>query len=78
MPGMTTFETIVRNYIKKTGKKVRYRVAPVFNGSDKVAQGVQMQGYSVEDHGKSVSFNVFIYNVQDDVKINYADGTSKN
>ena len=47
---------------------------PVFEGSDLVARGVEMEGYSVEDQGESVSFHIFAYNVQPGVEIDYATG----
>ena len=54
-----------------------YRVTPVFEGNNLVASGVQMEAYSVEDHGKGVCFNVYVYNVQPGVIINYANGESE-
>ena len=53
-----------------------YRVTPVYEGDNLVAHGVLMEGYSVEDSGTGVCFNVFCYNVQPYIKIDYADGTS--
>jgi DNA-entry nuclease len=60
----------------KTDNHVMYRVAPVFKGNNLVASGVQMEGYSVEDKGKEISFNVYAYNVQPNIKIDYATGDS--
>ena len=74
--GMLPFENMVADYIKETGSHVMYRVSPVFNGDDLVAQGVQMEAYSVEDDGDGICFNVFCYNVQPGVTIDYADGTN--
>ena len=74
--GMLPFENMVADYIKETGSHVMYRVTPVFNGDDLVAQGVQMEAYSVEDDGDGICFNVFCYNVQPGVTIDYADGTN--
>ena len=54
-----------------------YRVTPVFKGSNLVASGVQIEAYSVEDNGDGICFNVYCYNSQPGVKINYTDGTSK-
>ena len=36
-----------------------------------------MEGLSIEDNGKGIKFNIYVYNVQDGVTINYKDGTSK-
>ena len=74
--GMLPFENMVADYIKETGSHVMYRVTPIFNGDDLVAQGVQMEAYSVEDDGDGICFNVFCYNVQPGVTIDYADGTN--
>lgn len=74
--GMLPFENQVADYVKSTNNHVMYRVTPVYDGSNLLASGVEMEGYSVEDKGKSISFNVFCYNVQPGVKINYKDGTS--
>ncbi|MFR6378536.1 MAG: DNA/RNA non-specific endonuclease [Evtepia sp.] len=74
--GMLPFENKVADYVKSTGNHVLYRVTPVFEGSDLVAQGVQMEAYSVEDQGEGVCFNVFCYNAQPGVGIEYASGES--
>ena len=75
--GMLPFENMVADYVKETNGHVLYRVTPIFDGENLVARGVEMEGYSVEDHGESVSFNVYVYNNQPGVIINYADGTSR-
>ena len=72
--GMKPFEDKVREYVKNTGNHVLYRVTPVFKGSNKICSGIQMEAYSVEDSGQGVSFNVFCYNVQPGIGINYATG----
>lgn len=72
--GMLPFENEVTEYIKNTNNHVMYRVTPIFEGDNLLADGVQMEGYSVEDKGESISFNVFCYNVQPGVNINYATG----
>ena len=74
--GMLPFEDKVANYVERTGNHVLYRVTPVFDGGNLVASGVQMEAWSVEDGGKGVSFNVFCYNVQPGISINYATGDS--
>ena len=75
--GMLPFEDEVAGYVKATGNHVLYRVRPIFKGSDLVARGVQMEAESVEDNGKGVSFNVYCYNVQPGIRINYKDGSSR-
>ena len=72
--GMLPFENIVADYVKETGNHVLYRVTPIFNGEDLVASGVQMEAWSVEDGGEGVCYNVYCYNVQPGVEIDYATG----
>ena len=74
--GMLEFENKVANFIKETNSHVLYRVTPIFNGEDLLARGVQMEALSVEDNGKGIKFNVFVYNVQDGININYSNGNS--
>lgn len=74
--GMLPFENLVADYVKETGHHVLYRVTPVFEGTELVARGVVMEGYSVEDEGEGVCFAVFCYNVQPGVNIDYATGKS--
>ncbi len=74
--GMLPFEDEVASYVERTGNHVLYRVTPVFEGSNLVASGVQMEAWSVEDEGAGVSFNVWCYNVQPGVVIDYATGDS--
>ena len=75
--GMLPFENMVADYVKETGNHVMYRGTPVFEGDNLLAKGVQMEALSVEDNGAGISFNVFVYNAQPGIAINYADGTSK-
>ena len=75
--GMLPFENQVADYVKSTGNHVLYRVRPIFKGNDLVARGVQMEAQSVEDGGEGISFNVYCYNVQPDIRINYKDGSSQ-
>ena len=72
--GMLPFENLVADYVKETDNHVLYRVTPAFQGTELVARGVQMEAYSVEDSGDGVCFNVFCYNVQPGVEIDYAIG----
>ncbi len=75
--GMLPFENKVARYIENTGNHVLYRVKPVFEGNNLVASGVEMEAWSVEDSGKGISFNVYCYNVQPGIEIDYATGDSK-
>lgn len=75
--GMLPFEEMVLDYVKETDNHVMYRVAPVFEGVNLIASGVEMEGYSVEDKGEGISFNVYCYNVQDGYEINYLTGKIK-
>ena len=75
--GMLPFENEVDDYVDETGNHVLYRVTPIFEGSELVARGVQMEAMSVEDAGESVCFNVFVYNVQPGISIDYATGNSR-
>lgn len=74
--GMLPFENMTADYIKETGNHVLYRATPVFDGDNLVADGVLLEGYSVEDNGAGVCFNVFCYNVQPGIEIDYATGDS--
>lgn len=74
--GMLPFENMVADYIKETRNHVLYRVTPIFEGDNLVASGVQMEAQSVEDNGDGICFNVYVYNNQPGVTINYADGSS--
>lgn len=74
--GMIPFENMVADYIKETGNHVMYRVTPIFEGNDLLASGVQLEAYSVEDGGEGVCFNVYCYNVQPFIIIDYATGSS--
>ena len=73
---MLPYENMVADYIKETNNHVLYRVTPVFEGNNLVATGVQMEAKSVEDDGEGIEFNVFIYNVQPGITIDYATGDS--
>lgn len=75
--GMLPFENMVADYIQETSNHVLYRVTPIFEGNSLVANGVLMEGYSVEDKGAGVSYCVFAYNVQPGIEIDYATGESK-
>ncbi len=74
--GMLPFENMVADYIKETNNHVMYRVTPVFEGENLLCKGVKMEGYSVEDNGDGICFNVFCYNAQPSIKIDYKTGES--
>lgn len=74
--GMLPFENMVADYVKETNHHVLYRVTPIFKGNNLVASGVQMEAYSVEDKGAGVQFNVYVYNNQPDITIDYKTGKS--
>ncbi len=74
--GMLPFENMVADYIKETNNHVLYRVTPVFIGDNLVASGVLMEAESVEDNGDGILFNVYCYNVQPGIVIDYATGDS--
>ena len=75
--GMLPFENMVADYVKETGNHVLYRVTPIFDGDNLVARGVQMEAWSVEDDGDGICFNVYCYNNQPGVEIDYVTGESK-
>lgn len=74
--GMLPFENMVADYVKETKNHVLYRVTPIFEGDNLVANGVQMEAKSVEDDGAGIEFNVYVYNNQPGVTIDYATGDS--
>ena len=74
---MLPFENAVADYVRDTGNHVLYRVTPDFQGSELVARGVQIEAYSVEDNGEGICFNVYCYNIQPDIEIDYLTGESK-
>ncbi len=74
--GMLPFENMVADYIKETNNHVLYRVTPVFSGDNLVASGVHMEAKSVEDNGDGILFNVYCFNAQPGIAIDYATGDS--
>lgn len=75
--GMLYYEELVGAYVRATGNHVLYRVTPLFAANDLVARGVQMEAKSIEDNGEAVQFNVFVYNVEPGVAIDYVTGESQ-
>lgn len=74
--GMLPYENKVAQYVKATNNHVLYRVTPVFEGDNLVATGARMEGWSVEDKGAGICFNIFVYNVQPGIAIDYTTGDS--
>ena len=75
--GMLPFENKVAEYLKQNkDNHVLYRITPIYEGTNLLASGVQMEAYSIEDNGKGVCFNVYIYNVEPGIKIDYTTGNS--
>ncbi len=75
-PGMAKYEYKIIDYLKETDGYVLYRVRPRFIRDNALASGVEMEGYSLDDDGKSVCFHVFVRNIQDGISINYQTGVS--
>ena len=75
--GMLPFENKIADYIKETGNHVMFRVTPIYEGDNLVASGVLMEAWSVEDNGEGICFNVYAYNVQPGVIIDYATGETR-
>lgn len=75
--GMLDFENKVAEYVRETDNHVLYRVTPIYQGDNLLASGVQMEAYSIEDSGEGIKFNVYVYNVQEGIEIDYKTGESK-
>lgn len=74
-PGMLKYENQVASYLKSSSRHyIRYRVKPIFRGRELLARGVEMEAQSTGSN--AVRFHVYIFNVQDGVKLNYSNGTS--
>ena len=73
---MLPYENMVADYIKKTRNHVLYRVTPLFEEKNLIAKGVQIEAFSVEDNGEGIEFNIFLYNIQPGISINYLTGDS--
>ena len=74
---MLDFENEVADYIRKTNNHVLYRATPIFEGDNLVASGVHLEALSIEDNGEGIKFNVYLYNIQDGIEIDYKTGESK-
>ena len=75
--GMLPFENLIDDYIEEhKNNHVLYRVTPIYENKNLVASGVQLEAYSVEDNGKGICFNVYVYNVQPGIVIDYSTGNN--
>ena len=74
--GMLPFENMVAEYVRETKNHVLYKVTPIFEDENLVANGVQIEAKSIEDNGEGICFNVYVYNNQPGIKIDYANGDS--
>ena len=75
--GMLPFENQIDDYVEETGNHVLYRVTPIFVGDELVSRGVHMEAFSLEDGGEGVCFDIFCYNVQPQIAIDYATGENE-
>ena len=67
----------VAEYIEENEENhVLYRVTPIFKRDNCLASGVEIEAYSVEDKGQGICFNVYVYNVQPGITIDYKTGKS--
>lgn len=74
--GMLQFENQVANYLKEIDNHVLYRATPIFEEDNLIASGVEIEAFSVEDNGEGIKFNVYVYNVQEGITIDYNNGES--
>ena len=74
---MLPFENQVADYIKETNNHVLYRVTPVYYKENLVANGVIIEALSIEDNGEGICFNIFVFNVQPGIYIDYVTGENK-
>lgn len=74
---MLDIENEVAEYIKETNNHVLYRATPIYEGDNLLASGVLLEGFSVEDNGEGIKFNIYVYNIQDGISIDYSTGDSK-
>ena len=74
---MLPYENEAASCMRRMGRRVLYRVTPLYVGNELLARGVQMEALSLEDGGRELQFNVFVYNVQPGISIDYATGDSR-
>ena len=77
LAGMLPYENEAASCMRRMGRRVLYRVTPLYVGNELLARGVQMEALSLEDGGRELQFNVFVYNVQPGISIDYATGDSR-
>lgn len=75
--GMSAFENRIADYIKETRNHVLYRTTPIFEGNNLLASGIQIEALSIEDNGAGICFNVYVFNVQPGIVIDYSTGESE-
>ena len=73
---MLPYENMVASYVRRYKEPVLYRVTPIYIDAGLVPYGVQMEACSIKDNGKSICFNVFVYNIQPGIEIDYFTGDS--
>ena len=73
--GMLPFENFVAHVVEQ-GMRVVYSVIPIYDNDNLVPHGVQMMGWSQDDNGETLQFNIFVPNEQAGVMIDYSDGSS--
>ena len=75
--GMRVFENKVKNFIDNNSgdnPHVLYRVTPIFSGDELLCRGVHMEAMSYGASEEQLQFNVYVYNVQKGVEIDYSTG----
>ena len=72
--GMLPFENFVADVVEDTEMQVRYRVTPLFEEDNLLSHGILMEGFSVDDNGETLTFNVFVPNQQDGIELDYETG----
>ena len=75
---MLPLEEMIANFIRQNKDiHVLYRVTPIFEEENLLANGVLMEGYSVEDNGTGICFCIYCYNIQPGIEIDYETGENQ-